>query len=136
MIEAYSLNTSVLTDGTIPFNAVALKKGCTADLEGVSTIELNKCGVYEVIFNATVTPTAAGTVTIQMLKNGVIQPQATRTLTGVTTTTSANVPIATLVQVSEDNDCRCCTKPTIIQFINAGVGLNINNTNVVITKIC
>jgi hypothetical protein len=136
MLEAYSLNTSVLANGTIPFNSVALEKGCTTELEGTSTIELNKCGIYEIVFNATATPTVTGTVTVQMTKNGVVQPQATRTITGATTTASVNTPITTLVQVSENNTSCCCTKPTTIQFISSGNGLNIANTNVVVTKIC
>jgi hypothetical protein len=135
MLEAYSLNTTVLSNATIPFNSISIKKGCTAELEGVSTIILNKCGIYEVTFNATATPTASGNVTVQMLKNGVAQAQATRTITGATTTTSFNLPITTLVQVSESNTCNACTKPTTIQFLNTATGISINNVDVVVTKL-
>jgi hypothetical protein len=136
MLEAYSLNQTILTSGIIPFNSVALLKGETVQLNGVSTIELNRCGVYEVVFNMTANATTAGNIVVQMTKNGVIQPQATRTITGATTATSANVPITTLVQVSKNNTDCCCSSPTIIQFVNAGVGVLANNINVAVTKLC
>jgi hypothetical protein len=136
MLEAYSLNQTLLTNSIIPFNSTSLTKGETVDLSGVSSIQLNKCGVYEIAFNMTATATTAGNVVVQMTKNGVIQPQATRTITGATTTTSANVPIVTLVQVAKNNSDCCCASPTTIQFINTGVGVIANNINVAVTKIC
>jgi hypothetical protein len=136
MLEAYSLNQTLLTNGIIPFNSTALVKGETVNLSGVSSIQLNKCGVYEIAFNMTANATTAGNVVVQMTKDGVIQPQATRTITGATTATSANVPIVTLVQVTKNNGNCCCASPTTIQFINAGVGVLANNINVAVTKIC
>lgn len=136
MLEAYSKNQTIpATTGVIPFNSVTLKKGCTAELNGVSSIQLNKCGVYEVIFNATALATTAGDITVEMTKNGVAQPQATRTITGATVATSVNVPIATLVQVTDNNSCRCCDTPTILQFINTGVAWT-GDVDIVVTKIC
>ena len=136
MLEAYSKSETVnATTGIVPFDSVTLKKGCTAQLNGVSSIQLNKCGVYEVIFNATALATTAGNITVEMTKNGVAQPQATRTITGATVATSVNVPIATLVQVTDNNSCRCCDTPTILQFINTGVAWT-GDIDVVVTKIC
>lgn len=136
MLEAYSLNQTVAANGVLPFNSVTLKKGCTAELSGVSSIQLNKCGIYEIIFNITATASAAGNIVVNMTKNGTVQPQATRTITGATTTTTEDVSIATLVQVTENNNGCCCSSPTTVQFINAGVGVIANNINVVVTKIC
>lgn len=136
MLEAYSLNQTILVNGVLPFNSVALKKGCTAELSGVSSIQLNKCGVYEIIFNITATASTAGTIVINMTKNGTVQPQATRTITGATTTTTEEISIATLVQVTENNSNCCCSAPTTVQFINSGVGVTANNINIVVTKIC
>lgn len=136
MIEAYAKNQSIpATTGIVPFTGVSLKKGQTVELNGVNSIQLNKCGVYEVIFNATALAGTAGEITIEMTKNGVTQSQATTTITGATTTTSVNVPITTLVQVKDNNSCCCCDAPTILQFINTGVAITAD-TNVVVTKIC
>lgn len=136
MLEAYSKNQTIpATSGVIPFDSVTLKKGCTAELTGTNTIQLNKCGVYEVLFNATALATAAGNITVGMTKNGVTQPQATRTITGATVATSVNVPISTLVQVTDNNSCKCCDSPTILQFVNTGVAWT-GDVDVVVTKIC
>ena len=136
MIEAYAKNQSIpATTGIVPFTSVSLKKGQTVELNGVNSIQLNKCGVYEVIFNATALAGTAGNVTIEMTKNGVTQPQATTTITGATTTTAVNVPISTLVQVKDNNSCCCCDAPTILQFLNTGVAITAD-TNVVVTKVC
>lgn len=136
MIEAHAKNQAIsATTGIVPFTGVTLKKGQTVELSGVNSIQLNKCGVYEVIFNATALAGTAGAVTIEMTKNGVPQPQATTTITGATITTSVNVPITTLVQVKDNNSCCCCDAPTILQFINTGVAITAD-TNVVVTKIC
>ena len=48
MLQAYSLNVEVAADGIIPFNNVAIDKGCAESLSGVGTVELNKCGVYRI----------------------------------------------------------------------------------------
>lgn len=136
MLESYSLNQTVLTGGLIPFNSTPIVKGDTVNMSGVSAIQLNRCGVYEITFNMTATATTAGNIVVSMTKNGTIQPQTTRTITGATATTSANVPITTLVQVAKNNTECCCTSPTIIQFVNTGVGVTVNNCNLVVTKIC
>jgi len=136
MLEAYSKNQTILaTTGVLPFNSVTLKKGCTAELNGVSSIQLNKCGVYEISVGATGLASTAGAVTVEMTKNGVPQPQATRTLAGQTIDTAFSLPITTLVQVKDNDSCRCCDAPTIIQFVNTGVAW-VGDVDIVVTKIC
>lgn len=121
-----------MTDGV---SSVTLKKGCTAELNGVSSIQLNKCGVYEITLNANGLASTAGDVTVVMTKNGVAQPQATRSLVGQTTTEGFSLPITTLVQVQDNDSCRCCDAPTIIQFLNQGVAW-VGDVDVVVTKLC
>lgn len=136
MLEVYSKNQTIpATNGLVPFTSQALKKGCTAELTGTNTVQLNKCGVYEIIFEGEYLASAAGNIVIQMLKDGVAQPQAIRTVTGATTTESKSVSISTLVQVKDNNSCNCCDAPTTIQFVNTGVEI-VGDSNVVVTKIC
>lgn len=136
MLEAYSKNQTIpATTGILPFNSITLKKGCTAELNGVSSIQLNKCGVYEITLNINGLASTAGDVTVAMTKNGVPQPQATRSLVGQTTTEGFSLPITTLVQVNDNNSCRCCDSPTIIQFLNEGVAW-VGDVDVVVTKLC
>jgi len=136
MLEAYSTNETLLTNALIPFNSVTLKKGNTCALNGVSSIELNNCGVYEITLDITGTVSVAGAVSIECLKNGVIQPQATISVPLATTDNSINGSITTLVQVSSNNGNCCCQSPVVIQFNNTGVGLTTVKANVSVAKIC
>ena len=136
MLEVYSKNQTIpATNGLVPLTSQSLRKGCTAELTGTNTIQLNKCGVYEIIFEGEYLAATAGNIVTQMLKNGVAQPQAVRTVIGAATTESKSVSISTLVQVKDNNSCKCCDAPTTIQFVNTGVEV-VGDSNVVITKIC
>ena len=125
MLEAYSLNVTVPADTAIPFNNETIQKGCTAKLNGVSTIELNKCGVYMVECDAS----AAAASTIQLYKDGVALPQAQ--------STGTSPSFVTLVQVSENNTKCCCSAPTNLQVKNAGTAsATFTDVNIVVTKVC
>lgn len=123
MLEAYSINQAVGADTAIPFNSVSIKKGCTAVLNGVSTIELNKAGVYMVSFDGTTGTSSL----VQLYKDGVAQPQAQ--------STGTNVSFTTLVQVLQNNTCNCATSPTTLRVMNETAG-TFTNANIVVTKIC
>lgn len=125
MLEAYSLNVAVPAASSVPFNNVTLKKGCTATLNGVSTIELNNCGVYMVSFDAS----SATSVSLQMFKDGVAQPQAQ--------TTGTSPSILTLVQVPRNNSCCACAEPTTIQVRNIGTATaTLTDCDICVTKVC
>lgn len=136
MLEAYSTNQTIINGGVLPFNSVSLKKGKTATLNGVSSIELNTSGVYEIILNLSALPTSSGDVVINMAKDGVTQAQSSIDISTVVTTQGVHGTVSTLVQVSKNNGACCCSSPTVIQFINNGVGLTNANMNVVVTKLC
>ena len=124
MLEAYSINITVGSTEPIPFNNVTLKKGCTAELQGTSTIVLNKCGVYMVSFDAS---SAAATST-QLYKNGVAQPQAQ--------STDSSLAFTTLVQVPTNNSCCPCASPTTLQVVNTDdADATFTNANIVVTKL-
>lgn len=123
MLEAYSVNQTVGANAAIPFNNVSIRKGCTATLNGVSTIELNKCGVYMIAFDGT----AGASTLVQLYKDGVAQPQAQ--------STGTTVSFVTLVQVPQNNNCNCCTSPVTLRVINGTAG-TFTNANITITKVC
>lgn len=135
MLEAYSTNVALATNDTIPFNNVSFKKGCTTELDSPGTVQLNKKGVYMVIVDAAGTPTAAGLMSIQLTKDGVLQPQSQSAVTGTAAEVS-NMSFTTLVQVKEDNTCNCCTSPTMVRVVNTGVPATYSIANIVVTKIC
>lgn len=122
MLEAYSLNVSVAANANIPFNSTSLQKGCTAVKTAPDTINLNKCGVYMVEVDCS----ASATTTIQLVKDGVLQPQAQ--------STGASPSFTTLVQVSHDNSCCACDSPTIIQIRNTAA-VTLTDANITITKV-
>lgn len=125
MLQAYSLNVTVASDTAIPFNNQSIKKGCTAELNGVSTIELNKCGVYMVSCDCSSTASA----TIQLFKDGVALSQAQSTGTAPNFTC--------LVQVDKNNSCCACSSPALLQVINVGdADATFTDANIVVTKLC
>lgn len=125
MLEVYSLNTTVAAGTAVPFDNVAIKKGNTVELVGVSTIQFNKCGVYMVSCDGS----SAAAATIQLTKNGVVQSQAQ--------STGENFSFVTLIQVPSNNSDCYCVSPTTAQIINGGdAAATLTNINLVITKIC
>lgn len=136
MIEAYSKNVVVAANSGVPLNSVAIQKGCTAIKNGVNTIELNKCGVYMVAVNASAIASVAGDITLQLTREGVIQPQAFARVTAADTTSTYELSFVTLVQVKDNNSCRCCDDGTSIEVVNTGVSATFSHVDVVVTKIC
>lgn len=136
MIEVYSLNTTVATNAVVPLSSTTIQKGCTTTLSG-NTISLNKCGVYMVSVDASAaTSGTAGNITIELTKDGVLQPQAQSTFYSGATTDIGNLSFVTLVQVTDSNSCRCCDAATTIQVLNTGEAATFTNINVVVTKVC
>ena len=123
MLEAYSLNVAVGANSPIPFNSVSIEKGCTAVLSSPTTIDLNKAGVYMVAVDSS-TATAN---TIQLSKDGVLQPQAQATGTAPS--------FVTLVQVDRNNTSCCCTSPTVLRVILTTAG-TLTDVNICVTKVC
>lgn len=122
MLEVYSTDLGITADTYVPFQNVALKKGCTAELSGTNTIMLNKCGVYMVSVDCSATVAT----TLQLYKDGIAQPQAQATGT--------NPSFITLVQVPENNSCCPCASGTALQLMN-GTETVLTDINVVITKV-
>lgn len=122
MLEVYSKNVAVSSGIAIPMNNVALYKGTSAQLQGTSTIQINKCGIYEVTVSASGIATSNGTVEIQLYKDGVAVPNAVSAQTAADTTGIHALSFSTLVQVNHNN-CACqCGSPTNLTVVNTGTG--------------
>ena len=136
MLELYSLNVEVDQNGSIPFNNVDLAKGCTAVLTAPGTVQFNKSGVYMVDVSASIAPTAAGTVSIQLAKNGVLE-LGSFSVASAAAASTVSLGFTSLVQVNKNNNpCDCTTNPTTIQLINTGQAGTFPIVRMVITKIC
>ena len=136
MLEVYSKNIIAAAGSPIALNNVALYKGTSSQLQGVSTIQLNKCGIYEITVSATATANAAGEISIQLEKDDVLQPQAFAGTTAADTTSSHSLGFTTLVQVTHNNNCNCvCSTPTNIEIINTGIETTFNSITVTVVRV-
>lgn len=137
MIQAYSSNLTVAANAVYPLNNVTLKKGCSVILSGPSTIQLNQRGVYLVHYDGYALASANGEVSTQLYINGVAQPEAISSFDAADTTDQQQaLQFETCVQVATNNcNCNLTSSPTVLQFINAGIGVENAHINVIITKI-
>lgn len=122
MLQAYSIGVDVGADAIVPFNNVAIGKGCAEKLTGVGTIELNKAGVYAVSVDGTV----SASTTVQLAMDGVALPQAQ--------STGTSVSFNTFVQVLANNcNCNCKTAPVTLQVRNS-TAATFDNINITVLK--
>ena len=136
MLQVYSDNLAVAASTVYPFNNVVMDKGCAEQLSAPATIQLNKQGVYLVEMDGYATPDAATAVSIQLMVNGVAQPQAITSFTPASITDTRTFGFKTFVRVLENNcQCNCLTAPTTLQFMNGETAVSDAHINVVITKI-
>lgn len=136
MLEVYSKNVNVAANGIIPLTTVALLKGTSTQLLGTSTIQFNKCGVYEVLVSGSVIGSAAGEIIVQLEKNGVAQPQAVSLITAADATSQIPFSFTTLVQVPDSNNINCpCSTTTTIDLRNAGIEATYSTIDVTAVRI-
>ena len=136
MFQAYSSNLAVDANAVFPFNNVVLDKGKGETLSAPATIELNQRGIYLIKMDGFATPDAATEVSIQLMVNGVAQPQAITSFMPASITDTRNFSFTTFVRVLENNcPCNCLTSPTTVQFMNGATALTDAHINVVIAKI-
>ena len=98
----YAVNTaagtSIAAGGTIPLTQVVRRFGCGAVLNG-NAITVKGRGYYEVDATVSVAASAAGPVTISLLKDGQAVPGATATVTAKAAGDVVTLPINALVKV-------------------------------------
>lgn len=136
MLQVYSSNLAVDANAVFPFNNVVLDKGCSESLSAPATIQLNKRGVYLVEMDGFATPDAATEVSVQLVVNGVAQPQAISSFVPAAVTDTRTFGFKTFVRVLENNcQCNCLTAPTTLQFMNGDTALTDAHINVVVTQI-
>ena len=136
MIEVYSKNVEVAADGTIPLTTVALLKGTSTQLLGTSTIQLNKCGIYQVTVTGSVIGSAAGDVIVQLEQNGITQSETISTVTAADATSLHSIGFSNLIQVPNNNNVNCpCSATTTISLRNAGIEATYSSIDVAVTRI-
>lgn len=132
MLQVMSTNQAVGQAATIPLTDVSVLKGSTATKNG-NTIMLNKCGVYKIDVDGSVTIPAGNSVSIELEKNGVVQAQAVSIITAVADQV-APFAFSTLVQVPFSNTPAPASAPTQVEFVSNEATTYVH-FNVVVTKI-
>ena len=127
----YTTNTTAPTiavDGIIPVGTTTRRYGCNIRQDG-NAITLCGQGYYLVNVSATVTPTAAGTVSVTAQKDGVAIVGATGSETVAAVANAANISITAIVR----NACGCDS--SILSFILGGVSAVVDNFAVTVYKL-
>ena len=127
----YTTNTAAPTiavDGIIPVGTTTRRYGCNVRQDG-NAITLCGQGYYLVNVSATVTPTAAGTVSVTAQKDGVSIVGATGSETVSAVSNAANISITAIVR----NACGCDS--SLLSFILGGVAAVVDNLAVTVVKL-
>lgn len=136
MLQVYSSNLAVDANTVFPFNNIVMDKGCGEVLSAPATIQLNKQGIYLIEMDGFATPEAATEVSIQLVVNGIAQPQAITSFVPAAITDTRTFGFKTFVRVLQNNcKCNCLSSPTTLQFMNGDTALSDAHINVVVTQI-
>lgn len=135
MIETYSNNLTVESNSVVTFNTT-FQKGNTVTKAGDGTIQLNKCGIYELNLNAVGIASSGGNITLQLLINGSAVPNAFSSVTATDTTSTHSLNFTTKIQVPISyNKCDACSPAFTVSIVNSGVAATYSLVNVVVTKL-
>lgn len=127
----YTTNTTAPTiavDGIIPVGTTTRRYGCNIRQDG-NAITICGQGYYLVNVSATVTPAAAGTVSVTAQKDGVAIVGATGSETVAAAATAVNIGITAIVR----NACGCDS--SILSFILGGGAAVVDNFAVTVEKL-
>ena len=129
----YIANTSaqnVAVNGIINPGTIIRRFGQNLGLSG-NAIQIDGAGYYDIDVSITAAPTAAGNVTVTMLKDGVAIPGATATQS----TTAANNPVNLSISSLVREFCPCCDGLSNLTFVLTGTAASISNVAIVVEKL-
>ena len=127
LYAAMQTPTAVAVDGVIPLGSLIRRYGCDVALNG-NAVNITGAGYYDVDASVTVTPAAAGTVTITLYKDGVAVPGATASETAAANGT-VNLCIPPLVRHA------CCAAGSALTLVLTGAAATVNNVALRVQRI-
>ena len=119
LYAAMQTPTAVAVDGVIPLGSLIRRYGCDVALNG-NAVNITGAGYYDVDASITVSPAAAGTVTITLYKDGVAVPGATASETAAANGT-VDLSIPALVRQV------CCAAGSALTLVLTGAAATVNN---------
>lgn len=102
--------------------------GCGVNLNG-NGITVKEKGYYDVKASVTVAPTAVGTVTVTLFRNGVAVPGAAASATVSAANASVALPIAALIRES------CYGDDSTLTLVLSGTNSNVTNVALVVERV-
>lgn len=136
MLSTYNITPqTIAADGLLSFSTNRILTGCTVKhAEGTPTIRLTKPGYYYVNVNATVSDTAAGTITLKLKDGAIDVPGAAASITVGATTDEASLGFTTIVRVLPS--CCAIDNTASLTIVNSGIEATFVSATVDITKLC
>ena len=120
--------TAVAVNGVIPLGTIVRRYGCNCNLNGHG-IAINGQGYYDVDVSVEAVPDAAGTVTIQLLKDGVAVPGATAAATVAAVANTVTLAFPATVRLG------CCSTGSVLTLLLTGAASTVNNVAARVEKI-
>ena len=127
LYAAMQTPTAVAVDGVIPLGSLIRRYGCDVALNG-NAVNITGAGYYDVDASVTVSPAAAGTVTITLYKDGVAVPGATASETAAANGT-VDISIPALVRQV------CCAAGSALTLVLTGAAATVNNVALRVQRI-
>ena len=118
---------TVAAGGILSLGSTQRRYGCNLRLSG-NAIDVSGEGYYTIDVDASVSPTAAGPVTVALYKNGVQVPGAVAYTTG-----TAGDPVAVSISATIRQGCRCDGADSLTVVLVEGAG-TVENVAVRVIK--
>lgn len=127
LYTALQTPTAVAVDGVIPLGSIIRRYGCDANLNG-NAVNITNAGYYDVDVSVTVAPTAAGTVTATLVKDGVAIP-------GATASAAAAAGAPTVLSFPALVRQACCAAGFALTLVLTGAAATVNNVALRVQRI-
>lgn len=127
LYAALQTPTAVAIDGVIPLGSLIRRYGCDISLNG-NAVNLSGAGYYDVDASITVAPTAAGTVTATLVKDGVAIP-------GATASAAAAAGVPTVLSFPALVRQACCAAGSALTLVLTGAAATVNNVALRVQRI-
>lgn len=127
LYAALQTPTAVAVDGVIPLGSIIRRYGCDANLNG-NAVNITNAGYYDVDVSVTVAPTAAGTVTATLVKDGVAIP-------GATASAAAAAGAPTVLSFPALVRQACCAAGSALTLVLTGAAATVNNVALRVQRI-
>lgn len=127
LYTAMQTPTEVPVDGMLPLGSIIRRYGCDANLNG-NAVNITNAGYYDVDASVTVAPTAAGTVTVTLFRDGVAVPGATASAAAAA---GAPVTLAFPALVRQ----ACCASGSALTLVLTGAAATVDNVALRVQRI-